>query len=285
MLLVLHFAAPVAFAAIGETIGQRAGVLNIGLEGTMLCAAYFSMLSCAATGSPWVGLAVGVAVAVAVGITQSLFTLHLAADQIVVGTAVNLFALGLTDTLFRAKYGQTGALITVPTVPKIYGELDLVTIVLVLCAAYLAWFLSRTRRGLVVRAAGEYPEAVDAAGFSALRARFGALMVGSALAGLGGAYLAVGVTGSFASGMTNGRGFIAIALVTFGRWRPAWVLAAALLVGYSESVQYALQVRNLAVPGELLQALPYLVALAVLVFVGKGTAMPAALAAPYRREK
>jgi simple sugar transport system permease protein len=282
---VLLFAAPVAFAAIGEAIGQRSGVINIGLEGLMLVAAYFGMVSCAATGSPWVGLAAGVIAAVLLGALQSLFTIKLAADQIVVGTAVNLLALGLTDTLYRAAYGTTGRLISVPTVPKMFGDLDAVLLLLVLATAATAWFLARTKRGLVVRAAGEYPESVDAAGFSALRVRFWSQVVASALAGLGGAYLAVGVAGSFAPGMTAGRGFVAIALVTFGRWRPAWVLAAALLVGYSESLQYSLQVRNLSVPGELLQSLPYLVALAVLVLVGKGTAMPASLAVPYRRNK
>jgi simple sugar transport system permease protein len=111
------------------------------------------------------------------------------------------------------------------------------------------------------------------------------VLVASVFAGLGGAYLCVGVTGSFAPGMTAGRGFVAIAMVTFGRWRPAWVLGAAALVGCAESLQFVLQVRNLAVPGEVLQAMPYVLALAVLVLVGKGTAVPAMLAVPYRREK
>jgi simple sugar transport system permease protein len=145
--------------------------------------------------------------------------------------------------------------------------------------------IARTKKGLLVRAAGEYPESVEAAGVPARRVRFWSVLVASVFAGLGGAYLSVGVAGSFAPGMTAGRGFVAIAMVTFGRWRPGWILAAALLVGYSESVQYTLQVRNLAVPGELLQAMPYLVALAVLVIVGRGGAMPAKLAVPYRRDK
>ncbi|MEX2242408.1 MAG: ABC transporter permease [Fimbriimonadaceae bacterium] len=282
---VLHFAAPVAFAAVGEAVAQRSGVINIGLEGVMLVACYFAMLGSATTGSPWLGMLFGVLAALALGVVQSFFTLRLAADQIVVGTAVNLFALGLTDTLFRARFGQTGSLISVERVPKLFGDLDVVLLLLLACAAYFAWFLAKTKRGLVVRAAGEYPDAVEAAGFSAISARFWCTIVGAALAGLGGAYLAVGVTGSFASGMTMGRGFLAIAIVTFGRWRPAWVLAAALLVGYSESVQYTLQARDLQVPGELLQALPHLVALGVLVLVGRGTAMPAMLAVPYRRDK
>lgn len=282
---VLHFAAPVAFAAIGESIGQRSGVINIGLEGMMLVAAFFAMLATTLSGSPWLGLGAGVLAALVLGIVQCFFTLRLAADQIVVGTAVNLFAIGLTDTLFRARFGQTGSLISVPRIPKFFENFDVLLLLLLVSAVFLAWTVARTKRGLVLRAAGEYPHAVEAAGFPALKVRFWSCMVAALYAGLGGAYLCVGVTGSFAPGMTAGRGFVAIAMVTFGQWKPAWVLAAALLVGYSESVQYTLQVRNLSVPGELLQALPYLVALAVLVLVGRGAAMPAMLAVPYRREK
>ena len=279
---VLHFAAPTALAAIGESLGQKAGVINIGLEGLMLTAAYFAMLASLATGSPWLGLGAGVLAAVLLGAIQSFFTIKLAADQIVVGTAVNLFALGLTETLFRAKFGTTGALITIPTVPKLFGDLDVVALSLIAVTFVVAWFLARTNRGLALRATGEYPEAVEAAGFSPQAIKFWSQTATSTLAGLGGAYLAVGVAGSFAPGMTEGRGFVAIALVTFGRWRPGWVLAAALLVGAAESLRYVLQARNLEVPPELLQSLPYVASLLVLVLVGKGTAMPAKLAVPYR---
>ncbi len=116
---LLRYAAPVAFAAIGEAVGQRSGVINIGLEGMMLTAAYFAMVVTETTGSPWLGMAAGVAAAVVIGVVQSFFTLKLAADQIVVGTAVNLFALGLTSTLYRARYGQSGQLISVEPLPRI----------------------------------------------------------------------------------------------------------------------------------------------------------------------
>jgi len=292
---LLRYAAPVAFAAIGEAVGQRSGVINIGLEGMMLTAAYFAMVVTDTTGSPWLGMAAGVAAAVVIGVVQSFFTLRLAADQIVVGTAVNLFALGLTSTLYQARYGMSGQLISVEQLPSLFiiqqppdavaRVFDLALLLLLASAVYFGWTLVKTRRGLAVRAAGEHPDAVEASGFSALKVRFQALLVGAVFAGLGGAYLAVGVTGSFSPEMTAGRGFVAIAMVTFGRWKPVWVLAAALLVGYSETVQYALQAKSLPVPDELLRALPYLVALTVLVIVGRGTAMPAMLAVPYRRDK
>ena len=282
---VLRFAAPVAFSALGECIGQRAGIINIGLEGLMLTAAYVAAVVTQVSGSPWVGIAVGTAAAVALGLLQCFFTLALAADQIVVGTAVNLLAMGLTNTLYRARYGQTGSLISLPPLPRSFAEVDAVIVLLVAATVYAALMLTRTKRGLLTRAAGENPEAVEAAGFSAFKVRLWAVVFASVMAGIGGAYLAVGVTGSFSSGMTAGRGFVAIAMVTFGRWRPIWVLAATVLVGYSEQVQYLLQARQVAVPGELLQAMPYLFALIVLFIAGKGTSIPARLAIPHRREK
>lgn len=281
--LVMRFAAPVAFAAIGEAIGQRSGVINIGLEGMMLTAAYFAMLVSELTQNVWLGMVAGIAVAVVLGAVQAVFTLVLAADQIVVGTAINLFAIGLTGSLFHARYGRSGQLISVPQIPKLIGDFDIALFLLVGLAVWATWMLARTRRGLVVRAVGDEPSAVEASGFSVLRVRAWSVLVSSVLAGLGGAYLALGVAGSFSENMTNGRGFIAIAMVTFGRWKPIWVLVAALLVGYLEWVKYTLQVRDLAVPSQLLSALPYLFALAVLVLVGKGTLMPAALAVPYKR--
>lgn len=282
LLSLLRYTAPVGFAAIGEAVGQRAGMLNIGLEGMMLSAAYFATVAAESTGSPWLGMLAGLLAALALGGLQSVFTLKLGADQVVVGTAVNLLALGLTSTLFRARYGQSGQLLSVPTLPRFAGGLDLMLILLLALTAYLAWMLVHTRRGLAIRAAGEYPEAIAAAGFRPLRVRLFALAVGAALAGLGGAYLALGVAGSFAANMTAGRGFMAIALVTFGRWRPAWVLGAALLVGATEALQYAMKAAQSPLPGELLTALPYLVALGVLFFAGKGVAAPAKLGEPYR---
>ncbi len=282
---LLRFAAPVAFAATGETVGQRAGVINIGLEGMMLGAAYFAMLGSLTTGSPAVGLLCGVGVALTLGAVQAYFTLRLAVDQIVVGTALNLFALGLTSTLYRARFGGSGQLISVPRLPQFGPGLDAALVALPVLVVAAAWGLFRTKWGLALRGVGEYPAAVEAAGYGVARLRFQATVVGSALAGLGGGYLALGVTGSFAENMTAGRGFVAIAMVTFGRWRPAWVLAACLLVGWVDSLQYELQARGLGIPAQILIALPYVLALVVLVAVGKGTAAPAALAVPYRRER
>ncbi|MEZ0324309.1 MAG: ABC transporter permease [Fimbriimonas sp.] len=284
LLTIIRYTAPVALAAIGETVNQKSGVINIGLEGMMLVAAFFAMLVGLSTGNPWLGLLAGTGSGLLLAAISSWFTLSLSADQVVVGTALNLFALGITGTLYRAKFGQSGALLDVKTIPQ-WNGIDPVMVFLIL-AALAAWFLLfRTGWGLALRAAGEYPKAAEASGYSVKKLRLGAGLFGGAFAGLAGAYLSVGISGSFAENMTAGRGFIAIAMVTFGRWKPQLVLLAALLIGFVESLQYRFQSLGWNVPFQLLLALPYIVALLVLVLVGKGTLAPAALAQAYQREK
>ncbi|HRI43292.1 MAG TPA: ABC transporter permease [Fimbriimonadaceae bacterium] len=279
---LLVYSTPVALAALGETVNQKAGSLNIGIEGVMLSGAYFGMVAALATGSPGLGLVVGAVFGLAFSILQALFTVALSVDQVVVGTALNLLALGATGTLFRARFGESGALLSVPTLSK-FGGVDAVVILTLALVPAVALLLFRTRWGLAVRAAGEYPEAVEASGYSVDRLRLAALLVGGAMAGLAGAYLAVGIAGSFATNMTAGRGFIAIAMVTFGRWNPFWTFGACLLVGALDSLQYVFQAKGIGIAFQALIALPYIVALLVLLGVGRGSAAPAALGRPFRR--
>ena len=234
------------------------------------------------TGSPWLGLAAGIGFALVVAVVAGWFILVQAIDQVVVGTAVNLLALGLTGTLYRAEYSASGRLLSVPKIPGLLG-LDPILWWLTLSVG-LAWFLlMRTQWGLALRAVGEAPKAAEAAGLSVLKLRMASFLIGGGFAGLAGAYLALGINGSFSENCTAGRGFVAIAMVTFGRWKPGWVFGAALLIGLAESFQYSLQSDK--VPFQLLIALPYVLALLVLVFVGKGSAAPGALGVPYRRER
>jgi len=281
---VLQYSAPVALAAMGEVITQKGGIINIGLEGSMLVASFFAMLVCYVTHSPWLGLGAGVAGAVVTTLIFGIFAIYLCADQVVVGMAINLLALGVTGTLFRSKFGQSGQLLSVPRIGAFHG-VDPLMIFMLLSAPVLWLLLRKTAWGLVVRACGEYPEAVEAAGFSVHRLRLQALMVGAVYAGLAGGYLALVIAGSFAENMTAGRGFVAIAMVTFGRWKPQFAFLAALLIGYAESLQYKFQTYGWNVPFQMMIALPYIVALLVLVLVGKGAAAPGALAQPYRKEK
>ncbi len=284
VLAVLMYATPLALAALGETVVQKAGVIHIGIEGTMLAGAFFAMLATLATGSPWVGLGVGVLVGVTLALVSGAFALTLTVDQVVVGTAVNLLALGLTRTLFAMRFGASGELLSVQKVPSWQG-LDAVMVVAVLLAVATHGVLFRTSWGLALRAAGEYPQAAEAAGFSVLRLRFAALVFGGAMAGLGGAYLSLGIAGSFADNMTAGRGFLAIAMVTFGRWKPVPVLGACLLLGWLDGLQFTFQAKGVQLPFQLFLALPYVAALLVLAGMGRGAHAPAALAIPFRRTR
>lgn len=281
---LLRYAMPVSIAALGETVGQKSGVINIGLEGLMLVAAYFSVDVAGRSGNVWLGLAAGVLAAAILGMLQAVFTVVLAQDQVVVGTAVNLLSLGLTSTLFQASYGATGKLVTVGALPQLLGQWDPVLLSFPIVVFGLGWALFRSKWGLALRAAGEYPDAVESSGFSVIKLRLQGQVIASSFAGLAGSYLTLGFAPGFAENMTAGRGFVAIAMVTFGRWRPWWVVAGCLLVGVTEWLQFALQGRS-EIPLQLFQAMPYLVTLAVLVLVGKGTVAPAGLAVPYKRAR
>mgnify|MGYP001037494281 CR=1 FL=1 len=283
---LLVTAAPLIYAALGEVIGQRSGVLNIGIEGMMLVGAFFGFLVAGKTGSWPLGFGIGAACGLLLAIISSVFTVKLAADQVVVGTAINFLALGVTGLGFRRAYGQSGQLLTSPELPRIWG-IDPMLVVAFLLIPLVWWLIQRTKWGLALRGCGEYPAAVETSGFSVNRIRIQALLFGGMLAGLGGAYLSLAVAGSFAEGMTAGRGVLAIALVTFGRWRPIWVALAALALGYAQSLQYSLQGRpifGVVIPAQIWLGLPYVVSLLVLIFVGSGTVTPQALGKPYRKE-
>ncbi|MGI8923970.1 MAG: ABC transporter permease [Fimbriimonadales bacterium] len=281
----LSLGTPLVIAAAGETVSERAGVLNIGLEGVMLSSAFAGFYVSHTTGNPWLGVGGGVAAAILLTAITSYLVLSIGADQVVVGTGVNLFSLGLTGSLFVSLFGQTGKLAAVPTVPKTADALSLNPLMLVgvLCVAF-AWFvLMRTRWGLAARAAGEAPSAAEAAGYSVIRLRFQAVMFSGVTAGLAGAYLSLAQTNSFAENMTEGRGFVVIAAVTFGRWTSIGSALACLLIAFAYGLKYLVISISLGVPPQLFDALPYLFALAVLAGAGRGAIAPSALATPYRR--
>jgi simple sugar transport system permease protein len=283
---LLILSTPLILAALGEVVGQKSGVLNIGLEGMMLMGAFAGYWVAIKGNSPYLALAVGIGVGGLLSLISAYFTVKLGSDQVVVGTAVNFLALGLTGLGYRRAFGEPSQLPAMPEFASL-GPIDAVTATTLLLIPILWVAINRTKWGLALRACGEYPKAVEASGFSVHRIRMTALLIGGLLAGLAGAYLSVGVARSFAEGMTAGRGFLAIALVTFGRWHPAWTAVAALVLGYTQSLQYSLQGRpifGVQVPSQLWLALPYVAALAVLVLVGSGSASPGALGRPYEKE-
>lgn len=286
-ILVLVFTTPLLLAAFGEVVGQKAGLLNIGAEGMMLAGAFVGFFAADRTGSLAVGFLAAAIAGVLLAIGSGFFTIRLGSDQVVVGTAINFLALGATGLAFRRLYGSSGHLLSSAAMPRLLG-LDVVTVITIALLPVVWFVLERTHWGLAVRACGEYPKAAEAAGQSVARLRFQAASLSGLLAGLGGAYLALGVAGTFAEGMSAGRGFLAIAVVTFGRWKPGWVALAAMLLGYAQSLQYGMQGRpifGVLVPTQLWLAMPYVLALLVLVLAGTGAVTPAALGRPYTKER
>lgn len=289
---------PLALAALGETVTERSGVINIGLEGSIIAGALGGALGALAFDSAGLGVLAGVGAGLAVAAVFAAFAIGMNTDQIITGTAVTLGGLGFTGAVYQARFGVTGTALTLPTLAPapvpLLADVPLVGRALFAQAptAYLAYalapllayFLFRTRPGLEVRAVGEAPDAARAAGVRVRWTRAGATLFGGALAGAAGAHLALAHAGTFAENMSAGRGFIAIAVVVLGRWHPVWVLLAALLFGAASALQFFLQTLGLDVPYQLFLAFPYLVTLAALAgWVGRARA-PAALALPWPRE-
>jgi simple sugar transport system permease protein len=284
-------ATPLALAALGECISERAGVINIGLEGAIIAGALGGTVAAASLGVAG-GFVAGAVAGILIAAIFAFFTIRLRADQIITGTAITLLSLGLTGTLYRSLYGESGVALSTPTagVLRIPGLADipyighalfaqpLITYVVMGLAPLLAWWLMRTHAGLAVRALGEYPEAAVAAGIAPLRTKALAVLFAGGMAGVAGATLVLAQAGTFVEGMSAGRGFIAIAIVVLGRWKPLGVAAAALLFGAANSLQTVFQAMGWSgVPYQLFLALPYLLTLVVLAGASGRAAAPAAL--------
>jgi general nucleoside transport system permease protein len=293
----MRFATPLVFGALGGIVSERSGVINIGLEGMMLTGAFFGIFGADLTGSWLPGLLIGMAAGGLLALVHAVFSITLRADQIVSGTAINFLALGITGYVFVEQYGDQGTPddisrvpdVTLPLVKDIgfiggaIGQMNLLTWLALLGVVVLAVFLFRTPGGLRVRAIGESPRAAATVGLAVLRTRYLAVVASGMLAAMGGAYLSIGFLGSFNQNMTAGRGFIALAAVIFGKWRPAGALAAALLFGFSSALAQRLPAFSESL-ATLFQALPYVLTLiAVAGVVGRSRA-PAAIGQPYVKE-
>jgi general nucleoside transport system permease protein len=276
-------ATPLLLAALGENIVQKAGVVNVGLEGMMLLGAFAATLATLSTGTAYAGIAMAALIGALIALLFAIFAVKLTANQVVVGVVINLLALGLTGTIYRAKFGATGTSLVTATLPKIGASLTLLTPLALLAVAGIWWWLQKTRGGLELRACGEQPTAAEAAGVNVSRVRILALLFGGAMAGLAGAFLSVGDGSTFIENMTDGRGFIALAIVTSGRWNPLGCLIAALVFGFAQALQFQWQALGLKLPYQFLIALPYLVTLLALTAGGRWSQAPAALGRPYRK--
>jgi len=285
---------PILFAALGEAVSQRSGVLNVGIEGIMLVGAFTGVWGAFVTGSPWIGLLVAMVAGMTMAGVHAFLCLRLRLDQIVAGIALTVLGLGLSGFGNRLLFA-TGKVTRVPVFERLdFGALSRVDIVgpaffqhhaLVYIALALAlatwWFLARTGWGLVIHSVGEDPVAANASGIDVIRVRTYCVLWGGGLAGAGGAYLSVAQIGSFVEDMVAGRGFIAIACVVYGRWNPLGVLLAALFFGAADAAQIRLQPLFPGVPYQFFVMLPYVLAVGALVFLSRRSRLPAALARPY----
>lgn len=284
-------ATPLALAALGEVVVERAGVINIGLEGVILAGAFGALVG-AGHGGVIAGFAASVGAGVFIAALFGVFAVWLRADQIIAGTGVTLLSVGLTGTLYRALYGAGGAALTIPTIGPLrlpglaaipiigsgFFDQPPVTYVVYFLAPAIWWWTYRTHAGLALRAVGESPVAAAAAGVRVNRVRMCAVLFGGVAGGLAGGTLVLAQAGTFAENMSAGRGFIAVAIVVLGRWRPLGTAAAALLFGAASALQYLLQALGLAFPYQLFLALPYLLTLLALAGVAGRVRAPAALA-------
>lgn len=295
---ILHsgfrLATPYLYAALGEMIGQRSGVLNLGVDGIMLMGAFSAFWVVFNTGNPWLGLVAAIGVGALMGLLMAVISVTMQAEQGISGIGLYLFGLGLSSLLFRVSIGTVEGvsgfsalhipvLSEIPVIGRIFFQHSLLVY-----GAYIlvpvAWFvLQKTSFGLKIRAVGQNPEAADSLGVSVNRIRYATTIIGSAMAGLAGASLSIGLLNIFQENMTNGLGFIAVALVYFGGWRPFGVMAGALLFATINALQLWAQMLSLPISSDLAVMMPYLLTIVVLALSARQMRQPAALTKPYER--
>jgi general nucleoside transport system permease protein len=293
------FATPLTYGALGGLFSERAGVVNVGLEGMMLIGAFFAVLGADKLGNWALGILVAVGAGAVLALVHAYVSIHLRADQIVSGTAINFLAFGLTGYFYVKVYGSNGTPGSISQIPdvnipgadslgivgRVLGHLNLMIWLsfLLVIVSYIVLF--KTPIGLRIRSVGEHPRAADTVGISVYGIRYGAVILSGMLAALGGAYLTIGYTGSFTENITGGRGFIALAAVIFGNWRPFGAFAATLLFGFSQALYLRLQQPPAwSSVSILFYALPYILTLvAVAGVVGRSTP-PAASGRPYVKQ-
>jgi simple sugar transport system permease protein len=279
---------PLILAALGGLFSERSGVINIALEGMMLAGAFTAAAVTYAAGNPFVGLAAGMAAGMLIAAIHAVACIRYKADQVVTGTAINILMIGMPAFLSGAFFLSSGS---TPQIPReqLIPRLPMLFAFFVLVP--LSWYvLYKTPFGLRLRSVGENPEAADAAGVPVARMRYAGVLLSGVLAGIGGAYLSIGQSSLFTRNMTSGRGFIALAALIFGKWRPIQTMLACLLFGFTEAVSIQMQgVVKLPsgedIPVQFIQMVPYVLTIIVLAgFIGSSRP-PQALGIPYQKER
>lgn len=298
IMAALRAAVPVAFAALGAMLAERSGVYNVGLEGSMLLGAFAAAAATYATGSAALGAVAGLVLGAGLGIVQAFLTVTMRSNQLVSGIAINLFCVGITAYFGRLVFGASQDSLSLPGFgplkipllgdipligPTVFQQ-DVLAYLLILCIVVSAWVMTATHAGLALRATGENPRAADSAGVPVPAVRYLAVTLSSALAALGGSHLVLSQVHMFSENMSGGRGFLALAIVILGRWKPVWIGVAALFFGACEAVQLTLQFANPSIPYQLFLILPYVASIAAMVGLGSGARAPEAVGRPYDRE-
>lgn len=290
----VRLAAPFLFAGLGEVFAERSGVLNLGVDGIMLMGAFIGFWAAYTLGSPWMGLLAAAIVGALMGLFMALISVHLQANQGIAGIGLQLLGWGLSGLLFRLTFGAVTGVRGFPAIeipglshlpfigPVLFRQNILVYLAISLVPVS-AFVLFRTTLGLKIRAVGENPEAADTLGVSVYGIRYLCVMLGGILAGIAGAFLTIGQMNMFVDNITGGRGFIAIALVCFGRWHPYGVLVGALLFSVLDALQMWIQVIGAPIPYEFLVMLPYVLTIVVLATAVGRARGPLALSKPYTR--
>lgn len=290
----IRLSTPYLYAAIGETFGQRSGVLNLGVEGQMLLGAFAAFYIAFTTGNLWFGVFAAIFVGALMGLAMAFVTVNLQAVQGISGIGFYLFGLGMSDLLFQKLLGTVETvkgfskinipiLSDIPVIGEIFFRQNLLVYGAFLMVPICWFILNKTTLGLKIRAVGENPEAADSLGVSVARVRYFTIIFGGVLSGIAGASLSIALLNVFQQNMTSGLGFIAVALVYFGGWRAVGVLGGALLFSLVNSLQLWVQVLGLPIPSDIAVMMPYILTILVLVITVKRVRSPSALTKPFER--
>jgi len=293
----IRMAVPILAAAVGEILVERSGILNLGLEGLMITGAIAGFAGAFFSGNLWVGVLCGIAAGGALATIHAVISISLRGSQVVSGLAISILGGGLAQFLFRALFGidtlfprvngfqtiNVPVLSSIPIVGPILFKQNILLYIILLSVFICSYTLYRTSFGLKIRGVGENPAAADAMGVNVIAIRYLCVILGGGLAGLGGSFMTLGYLNMYVDNITGGRGWIAVALVIFGRWDPIKALWGALLFGFVDAFQLRIQGLGAQIPVQLLFMLPYILTIAVLLGVGRRAQEPAALASPYQR--
>jgi simple sugar transport system permease protein len=292
----IRLATPIAFAALGGIFSERAGIINIGLEGMMLTCAFSGVAATHFLGNPWIGVLIALLVGALQGFLHGLISIKFSGNQIVSGTGINIFALGFTAFMSQVIWGSRGAsdavqgidpisiplIKDIPIIGEVIGVHSPLVYILIILVVISYIILFKTSFGLRIRAVGEHPTAADTAGVNVFKIKYLCCVISGIFAGFGGAFLSLGHLNLFALGMTGGRGFIALAAMIFGGWMPIGAFGASLLFGFSDALQIRLQILGI-LPSQIILTIPYILTIIVLAgAIGKVT--PPSDYKPYKRE-